>query len=190
MPTRTKRSVTMSAEQESPLQAPSSPLETPEPLAGDIDDPNVPEGTTEALEAFIATPEDVFMSRGQGTVPDIPEGLLPLAHGFCQFLQARLDKELTDAGIRMARGADTTITAMADYTKGVLAANEHANYSFAEALVQFARGNPTLPYQLALQVHTPQGFPLTVTVQKQTAEELIPAMVKLGEWMSTHGYTP
>ena len=170
MPTRTRKPVSMSADVETATQ----------PFTGDIDDPDVPEGTTEALEAFTAIPD---------TVPAIPEGLLPLAHGFCQYLQARLDTELTNAGIRMARGAETTITSMAEYTQGVLAANEHANYSFAEALIQFARGNPTLPYQMALQAHTPQGYPITLTIQKGTAEEFIPAMVKLGEWLLSHGYT-
>ena len=91
----------MSADAETAMQAPNSPLETkPEPLTGDIDDPLVPEGTTDALEAFTAMP---------GTVPALPEGLLPLAHGFCQYVQAQLGQEMTNAGIRMARDVDATI---------------------------------------------------------------------------------
>jgi hypothetical protein len=78
---------------------------------------------------------------------------------------------------------------MAKFTQGVLATNEHAQYSFADALVKFAQVSQPMPYQMALQVRTPQGFPLTLTVQKASAEELIPAMVKLGEWLLSHGYT-
>ena len=43
----------------------------------------------------------------------------------------------------------------------------------SDALVKFAQVSQPLPYQMALQVHTPQGYPLTVTVQKANAEELI-----------------
>jgi hypothetical protein len=180
MPTRTRKPVTMSAEAESPLQAPSSPVETREPLTGDIDDPPVPEGTTDALEAFAGMP---------ATVPALPEGLLPLAHGFCQYLQAKLDKELTDSGIKMARVVENSVLDMSKFTQGVLATNEHAQYSFADALVKFAQVSQPLPYRLALQAHTPQGYPVTLTIEKSSAEELIPAMGKLGEWLHAHGYT-
>ena len=81
MPTRTKRPVTMSADAESTLQAPSSPLEASPGPTGDIDDPPVPEGTTEALEAFVATPEDTFMGRGQDSASH-PGRALPWRMGF------------------------------------------------------------------------------------------------------------
>ena len=104
----------------SPLMA-VPPADTPDvqpsPVPGavrtepaDIPEPTVPASLATALQEPL-----------HGTVPVLPDALLPLAHGFCQYVQAQLTAQLTDAGIKMARDVDKTITAMGDYTKGVLA---------------------------------------------------------------------
>lgn len=163
------------------IAPPSSPLmtippaETPDVpaplLTDDIADPPVPAGLVQAAT----------------TVPELPDALVPLAHGFCQYVQAQLGTQLTDAGIKMARSMDTTITAMADYTKGVLATNEHAHYAFADALAKITATHT--PYEMTLQVSTPAGVPLTLTIRQQTPVALLDELTRLEAWLQANGYT-
>lgn len=177
--------IVMTADVEQPtLQVPTKAVEPLAPLTGDIDDPPVPEGTTDALEAFIATPVNGGLPP---TVPGIPESLVPLAHGFCQYVQAQLNKQLEDAGIKMARSMDTTITDMANYTKGVLATSEHANYSFADALAKITQTQA--PYSVVVHAVTPNGLPCTLTMHKPTSSELIEELGRMESWMIANGYT-
>jgi hypothetical protein len=142
----------------------SSVAVTPLILVDDIEDPPVPPGTIDAR------PE--APSAVAPTVPPLPENLLPLAHGFCQYLQAVMNDKLEDAGRHMVKDLGVTLDGMSKYIEGVIK---------AQAI--------TTPYQMAMQVTTPQGFPMTLTVTKATAEELIPAMGKLGSWLVQNGYT-
>jgi len=177
----TSMPVTMTVEPETaaqPSSVPLAPLEATPGIPDDIEDPPVPAGTLEPFNGTVPA-----------TVPLPPDALLPLAHGFCQYVQAQLGKQLDEAGIRMARSMDTTITAMADYTKGVLATNEHAQYSFADALAQFARLSAPTPYTLTLHAVSDTGFPIELTIRKETSHELVEEMRRVLGWLSANGYT-
>lgn len=141
----------------------------------DIPDPVVPAGTIEA-------------TGPPATAGTIPDALVPLAHGFCQYVQGLLGKQLDDAGVKMARSVDTTVTEMANFTKGVLASNEHASYSFADALVKFAQASQETPYQVTLRATSQEGFPVEVTIRKATAAELVDEMGRLVGWLTANGY--
>jgi hypothetical protein len=122
------------------------------------------------------------------TVPALPESLLPLAHGFCQYVQGLLGKQLDDAGVRMARVVDTSVTDMANFTKGVLASNEHAQYSFADALAKIT-DRREMPYTVRVTAVSGEGFPLQLTIRKETAGELVEAIGQLLPWLTANGYT-
>ena len=68
------------------------------------------------------------------TVPALPDAFLPLAHGFCQYLQAQVGATLHDTAIRMTKDVDLVMSEMAQFTKGVLSCNEHAEYQLSEAI--------------------------------------------------------
>lgn len=158
----------------STIAPPSSPMmQAPAPEPDDIPEPQVPPAVLEAA----TTPP---------TVPALPDAVLPLAHGFCQYVQARLTQQLEDAGIKMARSVDTSVTAMADYTKGVLASNEHAHYAFADALAKITATHT--PYEMALTVRTPAGIPLTLTIRQQTPAALLDELTRLEAWLASNGY--
>ena len=145
----------------------------------------MPEGTTTALEAFVAAPVNGAMPP---TVPLLPDALLPLAHGFCQYVQAKLDAQLKDAGVKMARDVDTVISDMANFSKGVLGSNEHAAYQLSDALT---RGIKLVPpgYQVVVHAVTPCGLPCTLTMTKDTSSELIEELGRMTGWLEANGYT-
>jgi hypothetical protein len=154
----------------STIAPPSSPLmavppaETPDVpllLTDDIPDPVVPAGTIDV--APVPPP----------TVPALPDALLPLAHGFCQYIQAQLTAKLDEAGRRMTKDVDLTMSEMATYTKGVMA----------------AYGPTPTPYSAVVQAITPNGLPLTLTIAKATSAELVEELGRLEGWLQAHGYT-
>lgn len=188
MPTRTRKPVSMSAD---PEPQPMVPII----LTDDIEDPPVPPGTTDEADPYPDSPQGQnapTATPGGSTVPSLPEGLLPLAHGFCQYLQAKLDKELTDSGIKMARVVDTTITAMADYTKGVLACNEHASYQISDALLKVLERGFTIsgaPYTATVTALNADGFAVTLTIHKHESSSLVEELQRLLPWMRAQGFT-
>ena len=157
--------------------------------AMDADTPGVPpEAPTTAQEpAGGSTPPAMA-----ATIPPVPDGLLPLAHGFCQYVQAQLTAQLTDAGVKMARDVDKTITAMADYTKGVLASNEHASYQISDALLKIMEHGFTIsgaPYTATVSAVNTDGFTVTLTIQKHEASSLVEELQRLLPWMQGQGFT-
>lgn len=150
-----------------------------DPREADIPDPDVPH----AVLAAASAPQPP-----SSAVTQIPENLMPLAHGFCDYIQHRLNTQLQDAGIRMARDVETTITDMANFAKGVLSANEHAHYSFADALAKIA-DKRELPYTVTLKALSSEGFPLELTIRKETAGEIVEVVSNLLPWLVANGYT-
>lgn len=124
----------------------------------DVEDPPVPPGTTDVLPP---------------TVPPLPDALVPLAHGFCQYLQAQLETRLDDAGRRLTKEVGATMDEMATYTKGVMA----------------AYGPTPTPYQVTLRATSQEGFPVEVTMRKATAAELVEEMGRLVSWLVSNGYS-
>lgn len=185
-------------QQQLKVAPPSAPMLRNAP--DDIADPPVPESlAAEAMAQAVpgvpdlAPPMVVMPANGTPpvhmpvAVPALPAALLPLAHGFCQYVQAQLGKQLDDAGIKMARSVETTVTDMATYTKGVLAANEHAQYSFADALAKITATHT--PYEMQLHVLTPAGVPLILTIRHQTPAALLDELTRLEAWLQRNGYT-
>ena len=165
--------------EEPTLQVPTNAVE-PSNVPDDIPDPIVPPNVS-------TTPVEAQNGQGPSTVPLLPDQLIPLAHGFCQYVQAQLNRQLEDAGIKMARSMDTTITDMANYTKGVLSTNEHAHYSFADALAKITQTQA--PYSVVVHAVTPSGLPCTLTMHKPTSSELIEELGRMTGWLEANGYT-
>jgi len=194
-------------QQEPKVAPPSAPFlsNTPADAPDDIPDPLVPASlAAEAMaQATPGVPMEaptiaVVPSNGTApvsvppTVPALPEAILPLAHGFCQYVQGLLSQQLEDAGIRMTKSVDLAMSGMAQYTQGVLSCNEHAEMQLSDALLKLGEQGLKLletPYTLQVQVRTPAGIPLTLTVRKQTAGELLDELTRLEGWLASNGYT-
>ena len=172
----------------------------------DIQDPVVPEGTLadEAMAQAVPglpmeaprMPQDASNGAAPtvvpATVPPLPDGLLTLAHGFCQYLQAQFGAKLHETAIRMTKDVDLVMSEMAQFTKGVLSCNEHAEYQLSEAIRTLCdKGLPLhhAPYEMTLQVYTPAGLPLTLTVRKTTPAELLDELTRLETWLEMNSYT-
>ena len=178
-------------------QEPESAQVQPDALGGglphvddvpDIPDPVVPPGTIDVPPVATSNTTSSAASVPPSTVPPVPDTLLPLAHGFCQFVQAKLEGQLKDAGIKMSRDVETVVNEMATFSKGVLAANEHAHYSFADALAKIT-AKPDLPYTATVTATSADGFGLTLTIQKPDSGELVEEIGRLLPWLKGQGFT-
>ena len=183
---------------------PSAPMLTLDNEPDDIPEATLPEGMAEEMRAadtlgmpveapptvqepsLPATPPSV-----PPTVPVLPDALLPLAHGFCQYLQGVFGAKLEEAALRMTKAMGVAMDGMARYTQGVLQCNEHAEMQLSDALLQVREHGLTVhgsPYEMTLQVSTPAGVPLTLTIRKGSAAELLDELTRLETWLSAQGY--
>ena len=178
--------VTMEVPNEAPANDPVLLVE--DPNEADVPDPVVPAAMSLDQMAADVMPDPADEIRQNvappltelpPTVPGIPDSLVPLAHGFCQYLAAQMHAHLKDAGVKMARDVDTVISDMANFTKGVLSSNEHASYQLSDALLKGIK-LVTPGYQMVIQAVTPQGLPLTLTVHKDTSAELVEELGRSG----------
>lgn len=74
----------------------------------------------------------------------------------------------------------------------IAVANDHAQYQLANALDRLSASGVQVcgtPYTATLQALTPQGFPLTLTMQKRSADELVDALEGLRHWLHAQGYS-
>jgi exodeoxyribonuclease-5 len=186
-------------QQEPKVTPPSAPFlsNTPADAPDDIVDPTVPVGVLNLPdEGLVQGHQDGSTSPLPPAVPPsvagLPENLLPLAHGFCQYVQGLLGTQLEEAAIRMTKSVDLTMSGMAQYTKGVLTANEHASYQLSDALLKLGEQGLKLvetPYTLQVQVRNPAGVPIIITVRKASAAELLDELTRLEGWLEKQGYT-
>lgn len=73
----------------------------------------------------------------------------------------------------------------------IAVANDHAQYQLANALDRLVDKGVTVkgePYTVTVSALTPQGFPLTLTLRKSTADDLVPALEALAAWLEQAGY--
>jgi len=194
-------------QQEPKVAPPSAPFlnNTPADAPDDIPDPTVPASLAEAAMAQPVPglpPEAPTMavvpSNGTTppavppTVPALPDALLPLAHGFAQYVQGLLSQQLEEAAIRMTKSVDLTMSGMAQYTQGVLTANEHAEYSLAHVLEKLHSDGLKVygaPYEMRLQVYTHAGIPLQFTIRHTSPAALLDELTRLETWLALQGYT-
>ena len=126
------------------------------------------------------------------TVPPLPDAFLPLAHGFCQYLQAQFGAKLAETAIGMTKEVSATIDGMTRYAQGVLQSNEHVGYQLSDALLKVQEHGLTIhssPYEMSLQVYTPAGVPLALTIRKTSPGDLLDELTRLETWLARHGYT-
>lgn len=109
----------------------------------------------------------------------------PLLLGFCQYMQTRLHEMLLDESIRVSKGAEVTISSMAEYVKQTINTQMFTWAEFFQTIPQPGAGNP---YQAVVEVITPGGYPMKLTLQKPNAGELITAMVELEAWLQQNKY--
>lgn len=199
-------------QQQPKVAPPSAPMLGNEPE--DILDPPVPASLAaeqvaqavpglrqeleQALDAHgVRTKAAVVSSNGttppplSATVPSLPDAFLPLAHGFCQYLQAQFGAKLDEAAIRMTKSVDLAMSGMAQYTQGVLTCNEHAEMQLSNALLKLQEHGLKVygaPYEMQLQVSTPAGIPLTLTIRQTTPAALLDELTRLEAWLSHNGY--
>jgi hypothetical protein len=150
----------------------------------DIPDPAVPPGTIDDTPAPALPP----------TVPALPDALLPLAHGFCQYLQgqARMHGWLMDEHRHLMTTLDASLVSIRDWAREVFQSNEHSQYQMANALEKglllHQSHTKAQPYTAVIDARTPHGFPLRLTIEKATSGELIEELGRLEGWLQANGY--
>jgi hypothetical protein len=125
------------------------------------------------------------------TLPTLDPALVPLLHGFCQHLQTRMHDWMMDEHRQLTKAMDVTMSGIRDYATKVLQGNEHAEYSLADALHKVREEGMLvreLPYTLQVQVKNSTGVPITLTVKKATAAELLDELTRLETWLAMQGY--
>ena len=190
---------------------PNEPDDIPEPALppGLADEamasavPGLPAGSPQDLtpweQAQGATTTAVVPSNGTAAPGTFPAPLdaswrqhEALLQGFCQALQGQMSRVLTDEAIRLTKQVDETLTRVFDYMKGRLDANEHAEYAMADALLELQEHGLVVhgsPYEMSLQVYTPAGVPLTLTIRQTTPAALLDELTRLETWLAMNGYT-
>jgi len=155
----------------------------------DIPDPAVPAGT---IDVAPVPPESSMLAPPTVTIPD---ALLPLAHGFCQYLQSRMHAWLMDEHRSLMTTVDGSLASIRTWAQEVFQSNEHASYQLGDALAKVREDGARLvhakadPYTAVLEARTPHGFPLRLTIEKGSSGELIEALGRLEGWLVANGYT-
>jgi hypothetical protein len=161
--------------------APPDPLTPGLPDPDDIPDPVVP-------QSLVLTPP---VDATNGSVERFGEHEALLT-GFVQTLQKRLMADIFDQSKSLLRCIDAVYERTTSAVGKLAEANEHSQYQLGAALAQLQEKGVQVtgqPYQATVQCLTPQGLPLTITLQKGSAEDLIGAMQGLGGWLQANGYT-
>lgn len=172
-------------------QMPTPGLQTTEP--DDIPDPPVPASARDAVQA----PANPVGVPNAPQAPQMPSDTFnaheALLQGFCQHLQNRLTQFLVEESKGLLRAFESTTLTLRECLERVAQPNEHAQYQLSDALLKLQEHGIALkgdPYRASLEALTPQGFPVTITVAKQQAGELVEALPALVGWMVEQGYKP
>jgi hypothetical protein len=158
-------------------------------LTDDVEDPPVPAGT---IDVAPVPPDASMLTPPPVTIPD---ALVPLAHGFCQYLQSRMHAWLMDEHRSLMTTVDSSLASIRTWAQEVFQSNEHASYQLGDALAKLREGGLTLhqdrttPYTAVIDARTPQGFTLRLTIEKGTSGELIEELGRLEGWLVSNGYS-
>jgi exodeoxyribonuclease V len=160
-----------------------------EPEPDDIPDPVVPVTLQDTLKN---APGSTQGPPGLPAVPDIAlyEALL---HGFCQHLQRRLDNDVMDHHRGVMRALDSVCQTVKTWIEGTTQANEHAQYQLSDALLKLPQQGLRLrhdPYTVDVQAVSPQGYPITFHLAKDTAPELLAELPDVVAWLANNQYKP
>lgn len=187
------------------IAPPSAPMLTdmPEPrIQGtvpdepdDILDPPVPPSALAAAQGPLKRPR-----KAQEPLKDIPPPQVladthqaheALLQGFLSALQGQLRELLLSEVKNFGDTADSTLLAIRKWIDTNGTPSEHATYQLAGVLDKLQTQGMTLkgdPYMASLQAVTPQGFPVTITLTKQSAGELTDALGGLVGWLQQAGF--
>lgn len=147
------------------------------PLTDDIADVQVPA----AVMASIA-PAPPSPMQEQGSLIDATMRLL----------EGKITAWVDAQGTATMKTLERVYAQMAACLDKIAVANDHAQYQLANALDRVCETGVQLtgtPYTATVQARSPQGFPLTLTLQKRSADELVQALEGLQTWLQTQGYT-
>jgi YspA, cpYpsA-related SLOG family len=172
------------------------PDDSPVPHLGDTDipddipDPSVPDARTAALEAPSA----------QANAPSPPEAPEPvwkqheaLLQGFLGHLLHRLDAELISNGKDLLRTIDAMGQSCKTWMEAFSGHSEHAEYQLANMIERLVIHGIQLrqdPYQVEVQALSPQGYPITLRLAKQSTAELVESLPAVLAWFEQSGYRP
>ena len=165
-----------------PMLTVSSEPDAASPEPDDIPEPAVPPTVlASTVEKTPAPPPERFGEH---------EALL---QGFCQVLQQRLHAWMLEEHKDITRTLDATMVAMKRWVETVCQQNEHAQYTLGDALTKLQTDGLAViqpPYQVKLQVETAAGYPMELTLTKNSAAALIDELSRLEPWLQHHGYKP
>lgn len=196
-----------------PIPWPSPHEESP---TMDITSPVPTAPSSGKAPTFMAAPDPSTVPESPGAFPpltdDIPAVQVPasvMASIVTELSPLPLSQEtLVDATTRLLEGKITDLLAatgtatmkalervydhMAACLDKIAVANDHAQYQLANALDRLSAAGVKVhgpPYTATVQARTPQGFPVTLTLHKGSAEDLVQALEGLSTWLQTQSYT-
>ena len=153
-------------------------MTVPQMAVDDIVDPPVPPPLMAALTAD-ASPADRFGEH---------EALL---HGFCQVLQRRVEAGLFEYHKGVFETMEALCTVVRKWGEATLHQEERTVSQVSAAITQLQQQGLLVvhnPYQATISVISVQGYPLTITVAKRDAGDLIEALTNLLPWLHSQGY--
>lgn len=167
------------------------------PPADDILDPPIPGTLAATLEVMRRVP-DGAAATGAVAPPEDPlaAAYAPQVALFAAACTEALDDlaaAATHHQMAIDRHLDAALLSMQKWGERVFTSSEHAEYSLAQALLAIQEKGLTVltpPYGATIDVVSPAGFPVRLTIAKREAGELVEALPQLLAWLQQQGFTP
>lgn len=162
--------------------APLAEADTPFDLPGDApltDD--IPE---------VAVPASVVAAIATQGIP-VVSNQSELVNGTMSLIEGKMTDWVQAQQTGTLKALDRVYEHMAACLDKIAVANDHAQYQLATALDRLSASGVQIsgtPYTATLQAISPQGFPLQLTLQKRSAEELVQALEGVSAWLTAQGY--
>lgn len=115
-----------------------------------------------------------------------------LLQGFCSALQAKMFAWMAEHHKAAMDITEHTWTAMVQHVDKLNQGNEHAAYQLANALAAIQERGLTVsasPYTATVQAVSPDGYAVSITVQKPEADALVEELGRLTPWLKNQHYT-
>lgn len=171
--------------------AAGQPLSTP-PELDDVPDPIVPPGAVAPLPNPVTPPAVLDTAHAALQSAQRYGEHNALLHGFCQALSKQVQAEVID----QSKAVLNVITAIYERTTTAVAklaeANDHASYQLSSALAALQERGVQVtgsPYTATVAAISPDGYLVTLRIEKSDAGALVEELGRLAPWMASQGYS-
>ena len=135
-------------------------------------------------------PASVVAAMATSSAP-LTQEQVPLVDATMRLLEGKITDWVSSQSTATMKVLDQVYGHVAACLDKIAVANDHAQYQLANALDRLSASGVTVkgePYTVTVSAVTPQGFPLTLTLKKGSADELAPALEAMAAWLEQAGY--